>query len=529
MLIRSSPLIEYSSTVLLLCLWLGAITTVFSSLIGLFQQDIKKVIAYSTMSQLARIFNKILIIIYRIQAIYVEFITLWMNNSQVTKAQGAYLMGDTDLGGVRLISDKRFNSHLSQYFNILGFRFSMLEQRKPITISRLVETSEAIRLILILFFSIFIIILISFNDRLVTNVFCATNSLFINFSLSLNVCLGVYIILYIIYLNFAHVQTLYFNILYSIDIVYNQKLALSHRFVKLQRPALYSTSRSGISSKTTDSFFEWLAGLIDGVGNFNLTKKGIVRLTLILNIRDKKVLYDLVHKFGGSIHTIANKNAVKYQISHKKGLIALLEGVNGLIRNPVKLLQMNKICQNYNIELLYPKSLTYNNGWLSGFIDADGSISLNEENGQVLIEITQKNKYLLDPLVNIYGGRIKIISSRTEAFNYIIYRKIELFNLIDTYFTKYPLKTKKLNRINLIKEFYFKWISKKDINQIASTLMVEKFNEWIKFKDKWDKFKVSDTNGETFNLKEFNIGIEPGTITIPSQIKKKITYRSKIL
>jgi NADH-ubiquinone oxidoreductase chain 5 len=52
LLIRTSPLIEYSSTVLILCLWIGAITTVFSSLIGLFQQDIKKVIAYSTMSQL---------------------------------------------------------------------------------------------------------------------------------------------------------------------------------------------------------------------------------------------------------------------------------------------------------------------------------------------------------------------------------------------------------------------------------------------------------------------------------------------
>jgi NADH-ubiquinone oxidoreductase chain 5 len=52
LLMRTSPLIEYSSTVLLLCLWLGAVTTVFSSLIGLFQQDIKKVIAYSTMSQL---------------------------------------------------------------------------------------------------------------------------------------------------------------------------------------------------------------------------------------------------------------------------------------------------------------------------------------------------------------------------------------------------------------------------------------------------------------------------------------------
>ena len=52
LLMRSSPLIEYSTTVLLLCLWIGAITTLFSSLIGLFQQDIKKVIAYSTMSQL---------------------------------------------------------------------------------------------------------------------------------------------------------------------------------------------------------------------------------------------------------------------------------------------------------------------------------------------------------------------------------------------------------------------------------------------------------------------------------------------
>jgi len=52
LLMRSSPLIEYSSTALLLCLWIGALTTLYSSLIGLFQQDIKKVIAYSTMSQL---------------------------------------------------------------------------------------------------------------------------------------------------------------------------------------------------------------------------------------------------------------------------------------------------------------------------------------------------------------------------------------------------------------------------------------------------------------------------------------------
>jgi len=52
LLMRASPIIEYSSVILLTILWVGAITTVFSSLVGLFQQDIKKVIAYSTMSQL---------------------------------------------------------------------------------------------------------------------------------------------------------------------------------------------------------------------------------------------------------------------------------------------------------------------------------------------------------------------------------------------------------------------------------------------------------------------------------------------
>lgn len=84
LLMRASPLLEYSSTVLILCLWIGAFTTVFSSLIGLFQQDIKKVIAYSTMSQLARECINI-INTFRHQTICVE-VMLNIINSQITKA-----------------------------------------------------------------------------------------------------------------------------------------------------------------------------------------------------------------------------------------------------------------------------------------------------------------------------------------------------------------------------------------------------------------------------------------------------------
>ena len=88
---------------------MGAITTVFSSLIGLFQQDIKKVIAYSTMSQLARECN-IHLITHRHQTICVEFIfnklyiIINMINSQITKAHG-YLLNSH-------ISSNLFNSLL---------------------------------------------------------------------------------------------------------------------------------------------------------------------------------------------------------------------------------------------------------------------------------------------------------------------------------------------------------------------------------------------------------------------------------
>jgi NADH-ubiquinone oxidoreductase chain 5 len=83
LLIRTSPLIEYSDIVLLICLWLGSITTMSSSLIGFFQEDIKKIIAYSTMSQLAREYN--IFIIFRHQTICVEVI-FNIINSQITKA-----------------------------------------------------------------------------------------------------------------------------------------------------------------------------------------------------------------------------------------------------------------------------------------------------------------------------------------------------------------------------------------------------------------------------------------------------------
>ena len=52
LIIRMSPLIEYAPDVLFIITFFGAITAFFAATTGLFQHDLKKVIAYSTCSQL---------------------------------------------------------------------------------------------------------------------------------------------------------------------------------------------------------------------------------------------------------------------------------------------------------------------------------------------------------------------------------------------------------------------------------------------------------------------------------------------
>jgi NADH-ubiquinone oxidoreductase chain 5 len=52
LIIRCSPLIEYSSDALLVILTFGALTAFFAATVGLVQNDLKRVIAYSTCSQL---------------------------------------------------------------------------------------------------------------------------------------------------------------------------------------------------------------------------------------------------------------------------------------------------------------------------------------------------------------------------------------------------------------------------------------------------------------------------------------------
>lgn len=452
LLMRTSPLIEYSSTVLILCLWIGSITTVFSSLIGLFQQDIKKVIAYSTMSQLAQEFFK-----FRHQTICVKIITII--NSQITKARDNYH-----------IKYNLFNS-----FTIKWLHSFMFEKRKVKFISKLVGISEAIRLILVF---------LNLNFRSLNSFIfsCHTSHLFSSF---------------LIFFIWKKKQKRKKEALATEGLLSISKPSACYTPAEQINMLPYTscciadadTEQGIVNNTTTDlntlKFNEWLAGLIDGDGYFLLTKKGYVSCEICMDARDKKALYLILHKYGGSIKSVSGAKAYKYKLRNRKGLLHLINDINGLIRNPIRLLQMNKLCNKYEILIKYPKALTYSNGWLSGFIDSDGSVYLNEKSGQIFISITQKNRFLLEPLVSLYGGRIDILSPKIEAFKYVIYRKNELYSLIDNYFSKYPLKTEKFKRVCLIKQFYDlrTYCNKNNIHDI------NKLNEWVSYKDKWEKFR----------------------------------------
>lgn len=469
-LVRSSFILEYTPSVLLIILWLAGLTTLISGLIAVVTNDIKRVIALSTMSQLAhKYYINILYIIFKHQTICVE-IFIKNINSQITKAHNIFIY---------YISNNLFNSFSAwrQYFLykiLLTIKYliikyiKMSEKWKIIIISKLVGISEAIRLILI---------------------YNILSHLYKYFILIINN-------IYILFINLFNIF-IYYNHLYNLNIIsFNNEIYNNNRDNKLD---LYDSIKEeedlieienitenqyeiigNTDNVSTDPFNEWLAGVIDGDGYFNLSKKGTARLIITMDIKDKSVLYDIKHKFGGSIYEIANANALRYQLSHRKGLINLINAVNGNIRNPKRMLQMNKLCHKYNINLIFPKPLTFNNGWLAGIIDSDGSIYMNVKSGQIFISVTQKDKYILEPLIKLYSGRIRTISPNIEAFRYDIYRKLEIFNLIDNYFNKYPLRSSKIKKLNLIRQFYL-------LRPFRNSTDIIELNKWLDYKNKWDK------------------------------------------
>ena len=237
-----------------------------------------------------------------------------------------------------------------------------------------------------------------------------------------------------------------------------------------------------IKSSFDNKWKEWLAGLIDGNGSFYLSKAGYGSLEITMDIRDERALQIIKNVYGGSIKRVSGKNALRYSLRHKKGLTALINHVNGNIRNSYRLIQVNKICIKYSIVMIYPSKLNYNNGWLSGFFDAHGSITLNNVNGQIAITLIQKTSEILQPLIELYGGYV-YIDRGNNGFKWYISNKQDILKLID-YFKKYPSRSLKMNRILLLRKCYL--LKETGAHKSTDTYLAKNWEDFFK---KWNNYE----------------------------------------
>lgn len=287
-----------------------------------------------------------------------------------------------------------------------------------------------------------------------------------------------------------------FVFLYSFNLVFIFKIWLFSYYNKKNGLLFNNIKYSGITkdiftklekniyhnNDISNSFNEWLAGVIDGDGCFLLSKKGYASLEITIKLRDVRCLNIIKQKYGGSIKVRANQNHLRYRLHNKQGLLKLIFDINGLIRNPIRLMQLAKICEIYNICIIYPKPLNYNNGWLSGFFDTDGSVYFNLLSDQMFITASQKNKLMLDPLSELYGGSV-YLSKGKEHFKWVVYRKKEVLDLLE-YFKLYPPRSAKFARIKLIP----KWYELRALGAHKTPKMTVLGKAWKQFLLKWDSY-----------------------------------------
>ena len=57
---------------------------------------------------------------------------------------------------------------------------------------------------------------------------------------------------------------------------------------------------------------QWIAGVIDGDGNFHISKKGYVELSVVMEPRDIACLYKMKQRYGGSVKATSHAKAVRF-------------------------------------------------------------------------------------------------------------------------------------------------------------------------------------------------------------------------
>lgn len=162
----------------------------------------------------------------------------------------------------------------------------------------------------------------------------------------------------------------------------------------------FSETVCQLPNKEDSKFWNWLAGIIDGDGNFDIRtdpinkKRVLKQIRIKLHNRDIRILtriLDYLHI--GRIRADKNKPYSIYIVSTKETMIYILKNINGLIRLKVPsfkeacyLYKIDYIEANYNIQRYDP--------YFAGLVDTDGSIVFNYAGNRIECNLEfEYNKY----------------------------------------------------------------------------------------------------------------------------------------
>lgn len=263
------------------------------------------------------------------------------------------------------------------------------------------------------------------------------------------------------------------NITSLIQSAGNQILSLNNKV------GTSETTRVTSNSKNDIDFYNWLAGLIDGDGCFQISKKGYLSLEITTEFRDLPLLMFIKNKLGGSVKLRSGANAYRYRLHHNQAMVPLIYSLNGLIRHSSRLKQFHRICTKLNIELKDPEPLTLNSYWFSGFFDADGTIVLNKTNNQLSVRVTNKLQQDVVNFKETFGGNIYFDTSQNGYYCWSIQSKLDILNFL-TYFEKVTFRSFKSKRFYLIKTYF----ELKDLKAYNPDSIYHK--NWLILLQKWN-------------------------------------------
>eukprot|EP01025_Chloroclados_australasicus_P065281 TRINITY_DN8901_c0_g1_i4.p1 TRINITY_DN8901_c0_g1~~TRINITY_DN8901_c0_g1_i4.p1 ORF type:complete len:488 (-),score=-8.00 TRINITY_DN8901_c0_g1_i4:24-1487(-) len=249
------------------------------------------------------------------------------------------------------------------------------------------------------------------------------------------------------------------------------------------------TQQNSIQTDLNLSWIQWFSGLVDADGCLLLSPKGYTSLEITMGINDIEALQYIQQHLGGYIKPRSNARAFRYRLHKTQSMITVVNLLNGHCVNSVRIKQLQKLCQHFNITYIEPHPIELNNAWFAGFFDGDGTISYSFKKGYPQLTVSVSNKKACDCIMfqKIFNGTVRLDSS-CNIHKWEISKNDQIVFFYN-YLKKYPLQSYKKKRFFLL-PLFFKLRKRKAYNAPKSTLL---YKTWVKFEKKWTQiFKISE-------------------------------------